>query len=85
MDNVKSELDIALEFISQYPDAADALNPDEFAVFFEKPTEVLKEYQRNIAFLKTSFGFTDEMVQENCVGFLNEACTHVSNLKANNP
>ena len=70
----KSELEVALEYIADYPEITETLNDEEFATFFAHPSDVIAEYKRNIEFLKTSFGFTEEMIQENCVAFLNDAC-----------
>ena len=82
MVEIKSELEVALEYISIYPNITENLSDDEFSTFFAHPSAVIEEYEKNITFLKTSFGFTEEMIQENCVAFLNDACSVVQNLKA---
>ena len=76
----KSELEVALEYIADYPEITETLNDEEFATFFAHPSDVIAEYKRNIEFLKTSFGFTEQMIQENCVAFLNDACAVVQDL-----
>ena len=84
MENqTKSDMEIALEYIGANPDLVGQVEGDAFAYFWLYPEEVIKTYEGTIQFLKTSFGYTDEMVSESCIGLLSDACTHVQNLKAN--
>ena len=76
----------ALEFVSDYPELTEPLKEEQFAVFWSHTDEVLKQYNASIQMLRTSFQFTDEMIKENCLDYLADACNIViSDLNLNTP
>lgn len=81
MENQKSELELALEYIADHPELVDRVSPDEFGTFYQYPEEVIKLYEKTIYMMKTSFQFTDEMVAEYCLDYLGDACRHIQYLK----
>lgn len=76
-NELKSQMEIALEFIADNPLSADALKGDQFQVFWDHTELVLAQYKASIEYLKTSFQFTDEMIKENCIDYLSDACVSV--------
>lgn len=78
MEEVKSNMEIALEFIADHPEMSERLKDEEFQIFWERPEEVLQQYQATVDYLKESFQFTDEMINENCLDYLGDACRALS-------
>lgn len=85
MDNEKSNLEIAMEFVGQHPDLVEHVNGEMFQLFWEHPVECIKQYNSTIEFMKTSFRIPDDVIESQCKDYLLEACKEVSNLMANNP
>ena len=78
----QSPLELAMEYIANNPSLTDILDDAAFATFFQYPEECINKHKAVINYMKVSFGFTDEMLEEHCKDFLSDACQHVSNLKA---
>jgi len=78
----KSPLEIAMEYIAENPALTDVLDDEAFAAFFQYPEECINKHKAVIYYMKTSFGFTDEMIEEHCKEFLSDSCKYVSDLKA---
>ena len=84
MDNEnKSNMELVLELERDYPELVSICNEAQYMTLWEYPAEVLKQYQASINFYKTSLQMTDEQVKELCGDTLADACTTVSDLKAN--
>lgn len=78
MDQIEhSPMELALGFIADHPELAEKLEGEQFQTFWEHPEEVLKQYHASTEYLKVSFQFTDEMINENCLEYLGDACTQV--------
>ncbi len=69
MDESKSNSEIAMEFIANHPELTEKLTDEMFPTFWEHPKLVMKVYDFTIYQMKTSFGFTDEMVNEHCLDY----------------
>ena len=78
----QSPLELAMEYIANNPSLTDILNDAAFSTFFQYPDECINKRKAVINYMKVSFGFTDEMVEEHCKEFLADSCQHVSDLKA---
>lgn len=77
----QSNIELVTEFINDNPVLVGRVSDTEFGTLFNCPEEVINQYKKSINFLKTSFKFTDEMVQEHCMNYLRDACRHVQDLK----
>lgn len=77
----QSNLELVTQFINDNPVLVGRVSDTEFGTLFNYPEEVINQHKKTINFLKTSFKFTDEMVQEHCMDYLRDACRHVQNLK----
>lgn len=77
----KSNLELAMELIANRPELVEGVEGEEFATFWEYPEECINRYDASIAYLKTSFQYTDEMIQETCIGLLKDVCIEILNLK----
>lgn len=78
----QSPLELAMEYIANNPSLTDILNDAAFSTFFQYPEECINKHKAVINYMKVSFGFTDEMVEEHCKEFLADSCQHVSDLKS---
>ena len=78
---MESDLTLVTQFINDNPTLVGRVSDAEFGTLFRYPEEVINQYKKSINFLKTSFKFTDEMVQEHCMDYLRDACRHVQDLK----
>ena len=78
----QSPLELAMTYIADNPSLTDILDDAAFATFFQYPEECINKHKAVINYMKVSFGFTDEMLEEHCKDFLYDSCQHVSNLKA---
>lgn len=79
---IKAPLELAMEYIADNPNLTDILDDEAFATFFQYPEECINKHKAVINYMKVSFGFTDEMLEEHCKEFLADSCKHVSNLKS---
>lgn len=79
---IQSPLEIAMEYIANNPSLTDILDDAAFSTFFQYPEECINKHKAVINYMKVSFGFTDEMLEEHCKEFLADSCKHVSDLKA---
>lgn len=85
MDESKSNSEIAMEFIANHPELTERLTEEMFPTFWEHPELVIKCYDKTIYQMKTSFGFTDEMVKEHCLNYLADSCDTVKTQLNLNP
>lgn len=77
----KSNLELAMEYIADHEELVNKVTEQEFGTFFNYPEDCIKLYEKTIYMMKTSFQFTDEMVNEYCLDYLGDACRHIQNLK----
>ena len=77
----QSNLELVTQFINDNPVLVGRASDTEFGTLFNYSEEVINQYKKSINFLKTSFKFTDEMVQEYCMDYLRDACKHIQDLK----
>ena len=78
---METDLTLATQFINDNPTLVGRVSDAEFGTLFRYPEEVINQYKKSINFLKISFKFTDEMVQEYCMDYLRDACKHIQDLK----
>ena len=78
---MENDLTLVTQFINDNPILVGRVSDTEFGTLFRYPEEVINQYKKSINFLKTSFKFTDEMVQEYCMDYLKDACKHIQDLK----
>ena len=85
MDESKSNSEIAMEFIANHPELTERLTDEMFPTFWEHPKLVMKVYDFTVYQMKTSFGFTDEMVNEHCLDYFADSCETVKTQLNLNP
>lgn len=78
----QSPLELAMSYIADNPSLTDILDDAAFSTFFQYPEECINKHKAVINYMRVSFGFTDEMLEEHCKEFLVDSCQHVSDLKA---
>lgn len=81
-EDIKSPMEIAMEFIAANPSLTGILGDDAFQALFQYPEEIIKHHQSVIDNLVMCHGFTQEMIDEYCKDYLAESCQYVSDLKA---
>lgn len=80
-----SPMELALTYIDEHPELVNKIEGDDFAIFWQEPSAVIKQYKATTQMLKTSFGFTDEMIELYCLDYMSDACKHIEDLKAKDP
>lgn len=84
MDNEnRSKVELVLELERDLPELVSICNEEQYRTLWEEPEAVLKQYKASIKFYKESLQMTDEQVNELCRDTLADACTTISDLKAN--
>lgn len=84
----ESNMELAMEFIANNPELTERVSEEMFPILWQYPSQVIAQYNQVIYEMKTFYGFTDDMVKENCLDFLNDTCMTVAsrvNLNSNTP
>ena len=79
MDN-KSNMEIALEFIDEHPSLTNELKEDNFAIFWEKPKEVIALFNMTLYTLSNMHQLPQSTVDDMKPDLMNDACHSYLNL-----
>lgn len=82
MEENKSPMELAMEYITAHPELTDVLDDNAFQTFFEHPERCIAKYEAVLEVMRVRFQFTDEMIAEHCKDYLADSCEHVANLIA---
>lgn len=83
MEDVKNNMEIAMEFINEHPTLTDAIRGDAFAVFWEHPTKVIELFNKTLEFLSNAQQIPQDAVDSMKPDLMNDACVSYLNLIAN--
>lgn len=74
MEETKSNMEIAMEFIEAHPSLAEAIQGDGFQVFWEHPTKVIELFNMSLNILNNARQIPQEIVDSMKPDLMNDAC-----------